>query len=65
MKSKIKIALAGIGNCPSALVQGLGNYRYQHPSETAGFVYSQHGGCRIDATAVAAALLRFIEGSPA
>lgn len=40
---KIKIALAGIGNCASALVQGLEYYR-QNPDESIGLVQHSIGG---------------------
>ena len=31
MKSKIKIAIVGVGNCASSLVQGLEYYRHHDP----------------------------------
>lgn len=40
---QIKIAIAGIGNCASALIQGLEYYR-QHPGDTAGLLYPDIGG---------------------
>ena len=35
--TKVKVALAGIGNCVSALIQGLEYYR-KNPEETVGLV---------------------------
>ena len=40
---KVKVALAGIGNCASALIQGLVYYR-QNPEETVGLVDYSIGG---------------------
>ena len=38
---KVKVALAGIGNCASALIQGLEYYR-QNPEETVGLLSLIH-----------------------
>lgn len=40
---KIKIAIAGVGNCASSLIQGLEFYR-QHPDETVGLLFPEVGG---------------------
>ena len=40
---KVKVALAGVGNCASALIQGLEYYR-QNPDETVGLVDYSIGG---------------------
>ena len=55
MKSKIKIAIAGVGNCASSLVQGLEYYRHHDSSEAAGLIHPELGGYRIEDVEVVAA----------
>lgn len=43
---KIKIALVGIGNCASALVQGIHYYQDQGPEGAIGLMHWEIGGCR-------------------
>ena len=43
MMGKINIALAGVGNCASALLQGIEKYR-KHPEESIGLMNNQVGG---------------------
>ena len=40
--AKIKVAIAGVGNCASALIQGLGYYSKKGPDE--GLTYWEVGG---------------------
>jgi myo-inositol-1-phosphate synthase len=44
----IKLAIAGVGNCASALVQGIEFYRTHDPAETAGVLHPDLGGYRIE-----------------
>ncbi len=53
MKS-IKLAIAGVGNCASALVQGLSYYR-DRPDDTVGLMHTDVGGYRISDLEVVAA----------
>ena len=39
MKS-IKVAIAGVGNCASSLVQGLEYYRHRKSADTAGLMHA-------------------------
>ena len=55
MKSEIKIAIAGVGNCASSLVQGLEYYRHHDSSEAAGLIHPELGGYRIEDVDVVAA----------
>ena len=41
---KIKIAIAGIGNCASSLVQGIENYRHKKEEEAIGLMHWDVGG---------------------
>ena len=36
---KIKIAIIGVGNCSSSLIQGIHYYRSKHPEEAIGLMY--------------------------
>src|SRR6266545_1251218 len=46
--SKIRLAIAGVGNCASSLVQGLEHYRDADPSETVpGLMHVELGGYHI------------------
>jgi myo-inositol-1-phosphate synthase len=49
----IRIAIAGVGNCASALVQGLGFYA--SPAQTLGLIHEQIGGYRIGDIEIVAA----------
>ncbi len=55
MKSKIKIAIAGVGNCASSLIQGLEYYRHRDSKEAAGLIHPVLGGYRIEDVEVVAA----------
>jgi len=53
--SKIRLAIAGVGNCASALVQGLHYYRQHNPDASAGLLHPQIGGYRVGDIEVVAA----------
>ena len=42
--SKIKIAIIGVGNCASSLVQGIHYYRHKKPGEAVGLMHWEIGG---------------------
>ncbi len=42
--SKIRLAIAGVGNCASSLVQGLAYYRGKDSVDTAGLLHPELGG---------------------
>jgi len=44
----LRLAIAGVGNCASALLQGLAYYRTHDPSRTAGLLHPDIGGYRLD-----------------
>ncbi|MCX7725623.1 MAG: inositol-3-phosphate synthase, partial [Chitinispirillaceae bacterium] len=44
MKKKIKIAIAGIGNCASSLIQGIYFYKNKSPKETIGLMHWEING---------------------
>ena len=50
----IRIAIAGIGNCSSSLVQGLAHYA-AHPEDQTGLSHPDLGGYRVADITVAAA----------
>ncbi len=52
---KIKVAIAGVGNCASALVQGLEYYRSRKTSELAGLMHPRIGDWRVGDLEVVAA----------
>jgi myo-inositol-1-phosphate synthase len=52
--ARIKIAIAGVGNCASSLVQGIHYYR-RRPGETAGLAHPELGGWRVGDIEVVAA----------
>ena len=52
---KIKVAIAGIGNCASALIQGLEYYRGRNASELAGLMHPRIGDWRVADIEVVAA----------
>ncbi len=43
---KIKIAIAGVGNCASSLVQGIQYYRGKSPQDAIGLMHWEIGGWR-------------------
>jgi len=55
---KVKVALAGVGNCPSALIQGIEYYRKNPPVEnvlTTGLMHPKFGNYAVeDITFIAA-----------
>jgi myo-inositol-1-phosphate synthase len=51
----IKLAIAGVGNCASSLLQGVEFYRSHDPRETAGVLHPEIGGYRIEDIRVVAA----------
>ncbi|MBL8956983.1 MAG: inositol-3-phosphate synthase [Myxococcaceae bacterium] len=51
----INIAIAGVGNCASSLIQGLEYYRHQKSPETAGLMHANLGGYTIESVKVVAA----------
>lgn len=46
MKNRIKVAIAGVGSCASALIQGV-EYYSRHQNETIGLMYPEIGGYRL------------------
>jgi len=44
---EIRIAIVGVGNCASSLLQGLEYYREHDPAESAGVLHAEIGGYRI------------------
>jgi myo-inositol-1-phosphate synthase len=53
--SKIRLAIAGVGNCASSLVQGLAYYRDKKSVDTAGLLHPELGGYRLSDIQVVAA----------
>jgi myo-inositol-1-phosphate synthase len=51
----IKLAVAGVGNCASSLLQGIEFYRTHDPHDTAGVMHPEIGGYRIEDIRVVAA----------
>ncbi|HEY2300924.1 MAG TPA: inositol-3-phosphate synthase [Acidimicrobiales bacterium] len=48
MSTKIRVAIAGVGNCASSLVQGVEYYRHADPSETVpGLMHVRLGGYHV------------------
>lgn len=47
MGNEIRLAIVGIGNCTSALLQGLAYYGAAGPGETAGIMHPDLGGYRV------------------
>jgi myo-inositol-1-phosphate synthase len=52
---RIKLAIAGVGNCASALVQGLEYYRTRDSADSAGLLRPNLGGYRLEDVRVVAA----------
>ncbi len=44
--TRIRVAIAGVGNCASSLVQGIEYYRTRSPSEVVGLMHANLGGWR-------------------
>ena len=42
--SKIKVAIVGIGNCASALIQGIEYYKHRNVSDAIGLMHWEIGG---------------------
>ena len=53
--AQIKLAIAGVGNCASSLLQGIEYYRPPVSTQTAGLVHEEVGGYRINDIRVVAA----------
>jgi myo-inositol-1-phosphate synthase len=53
--SRIRIAIAGIGNCVSSLVQGIAWYASQNNRDAAGLMHADLGGYRVEDIDVVAA----------
>jgi len=52
--SKIRLAIAGIGNCASSLIQGIEYYR-KHPGEHTGILFEDIGGYKVTDIEIVAA----------
>ena len=46
--SRIKLAIAGVGNCASSLLQGIEYYQTHSSNDTAGLIHPLIGGYRLD-----------------
>lgn len=46
MAKKIKVAIVGVGNCASSLIQGIEYYRAKNPEDAIGLMHWQIGGYR-------------------
>jgi len=53
--SKIRLAIAGVGNCASALIQGLAYYSRKGDLDTAGLLHENLGGYRLSDIKIVAA----------
>ena len=42
--SKIKVAIVGVGNCASSLIQGISYYRHRNETDVPGVMYPNIGG---------------------
>jgi myo-inositol-1-phosphate synthase len=51
----LKLAIAGVGNCASSLLQGIEFYRTHDPCDSAGILHPEIGGYRIEDIRVVAA----------
>ena len=60
--AKIKIAIVGMGNCASSLVQGIEYYKHEKPEDTSGLMHWDVGGYLASDIEVVAAF--DIEGEP-
>lgn len=52
--AKISVAIAGVGNCASSLIQGIQFYK-EHPEEDVGLLFPEIGGYRVTDVQVVAA----------
>ena len=52
---KIKLAIVGVGNCASSLLQGIEYYRAHDPAKSAGILHPEIGGYRLEDIRVVAA----------
>jgi myo-inositol-1-phosphate synthase len=55
MSRKIRVAIAGVGNCASSLVQGLQFYRDKRDDDCVGLLHPNLGGYRLDHIEIVAA----------
>jgi hypothetical protein len=63
---KIRLAIAGVGNCASSLLQGIEYYKHQANADSAGLMHPEIGGYRIqDVEVVAAFDVDMPQGRPA
>ncbi|MEO2065292.1 MAG: inositol-3-phosphate synthase, partial [Desulfurobacteriaceae bacterium] len=46
MSRKVKLAIVGVGNCASSLVQGIYYYKGKNPEEITGLMHYDVGGYR-------------------
>jgi myo-inositol-1-phosphate synthase len=46
--ARVRLAIAGVGNCASSLVQGIDYYRLHRDPETAGLLHDEIGGYRLE-----------------
>ena len=44
--NKVKLAIVGVGNCASSLVQGIEYYKHHHKENTDGIMQAQINGWR-------------------
>ena len=54
-KKKVRLAIAGVGNCASSLVQGIEYYRHQRPDHVVGLMHEDIGGYGVSDVEVVAA----------
>ncbi len=47
MSKTVRLAIAGVGNCASSLLQGIDHYRDHATERTAGLLHEEIGGYRI------------------
>ncbi|MDJ0850956.1 MAG: inositol-3-phosphate synthase, partial [Myxococcota bacterium] len=52
---RIKLAIVGVGNCASSLVQGIATYRNRRPEDAVGLMHWEIGGYRASDIQVASA----------
>ncbi|MHC4966308.1 MAG: inositol-3-phosphate synthase, partial [Planctomycetota bacterium] len=53
--NQVRLAIAGVGNCASALLQGIEYYREHDPAQTAGLLHKTIGPYRLHDLRVVAA----------
>jgi myo-inositol-1-phosphate synthase len=53
--ASVKLAIAGVGNCASSLLQGIEYYRTHDPAATAGVLHPDIGGVRLEDIQIVAA----------